>query len=375
MTEFDKLNLRVVPIQDPVKFNKLPNYNGYPVKWSDKDNYCSWEEREDVYPGVNDWYVIPPARSTFNEGGLEMGYWVLDIDNHEGDRYKEAVEFLRSCEIPASLTIRTPSGGLHIYYKAIVDDLPAPLGRNKELNLPIEIKVSTGVVAPNGRDRVVIKDLPVAYFTITEDNPISKIAKIKQQRKHLAKKETDPDFDIEAEEFPDTEAGDRHNTLMAKATSLYARGCPPDKIQWWGIEFYRRTNRKEQPNEISNIVRDAMNYVDEGEADAEAELEEMVQEAEEDVQDTNVLSIEDIFPGAEELTGWDGVYAKGVFSDKEELKGYVKQELQSVPPADLPFVRGMLNPSKMREAWANAPHDTKVKYEMFKDSVKMLLQK
>lgn len=375
MTEFDKLNLRVVPIQDMEKFHKLPNYKGYPVKWSDPANYCDWEEREDVYPGVKDWYVIPPARSTFIENGIEVGYWVMDIDNHEGDNYKEAIKFLRSCNVPPSLTIRTPSGGLHIYYKALKEDLPAPLGRNKELDLPIEIKTSVGVVAPNGRDRVVIRDLPVAYFSITEDNPISKIAKLKQKRPRIAKKETDPNFPIEEEPFPDVGPGDRHNTLMATACSLYARGCPPEKIQEWGEEFYLRTGRKQQPNEISNIVRDAMNYIDEDEAEAEAELEELKQEAEEDAQDNNVLTFDDIFPGAEELTGWEAVKAKALFSDRDETKQYIKDELKNLPPEDLPFARGMLNPNKIRTAWAQAPQQTQEKYEDFKDSLKILMEK
>lgn len=375
MTEFDKLNLRVVPIQDPVKFHKLPNFNGYPVKWSDPANYCDWEEREDIYPGVQDWYVVPPARSTFFQDGMEIGYWVLDIDNHEGDRFKEAIAFLKTCNLPPSLTIRTPSGGLHIYYKALKEDLPAQLGRNKEVDLPIEIKVSTGVVAPNGRDRVIIRDLPVAYFTVTEDNPISKIAKLKTKRPRIAKKETDPNFPIEEEPFPEVGPGDRHNTLMATACSLYARGCPPEKIQEWGEEFYLRTGRKQQPNEIANIVRDAMNYIDEDEAEAEAELTELVQEAEEDAQDNNVLTFEDIFPGAEELTGWEAVKAKAIFSDRDEAKQYIKDELKNLPPEDLSFARGMLNPNKIRTTWSQASQQTQEKYEDFKDSLKILMEK
>ena len=377
MTEFDKLNLRVVPIENMEKFRKLPNYKGHPVKWSDPSNYCDWEEREDVYPGVKDWYVIPPARSTFIENGIEVGYWVMDIDNHEGDKYAEAIEFLRSCNIPPSLTIRTPSGGLHIYYKALKEDLPAPLGRNKELDLPIEIKTSVGVVAPNGRDRVVIRDLPVAYFSITEDNPISKIAKLKTKHPRIAKKETDPNFPIEEEPFPEVGPGDRHNTLMARACSLYARGCPPEKIQEWGEEFYLRTGRKQQPNEIANIVRDAMNYIDEDEAEAEAELTELVQEAEGDAQDNNVLTFEDIFPGAEGLTGWEAAFAEGVFEGYEELKQTIKKYLATVPKGDKAIVRPLITTdlNKMARAWSTIPGDKQVEYEWMKDTMEMLAEK
>ena len=365
MSEFDKLNLRVVPIQDPVKFNKLPNYKGHPISWSDPKTYCTWEEREDIYPDVNDWYVIPPARSTFFQDGIEIGYWVLDIDNHEGDKFEEAIKFLKTCNLPPSLTIRTPSGGLHIYYKSLKEELPAQLGRNKEVDLPIEIKVSTGVVAPNGRDRKIIKDLPVAYFTITEDNPISKIAKIKQKRIRLSKKETDPNFPIEDEPFPEVGPGDRHNTLMSTACSLYARGCPPEKIQEWGEEFYYRTGRKQQRNEISNIVRDAMKYVDETEDENEQILEELKEEAE----------APSPLDGAEELVGWDKVLALSVFSNKEETKNYIRKELQSVPPEDASFVRGMLSPDTMRNTWASASIETQAKYISFKDTLKNLLDK
>lgn len=374
MSEFDKLNLRVVPIQDMKMFNKLPNYNGQPVKWSDPKNYCDWEERDDVYPNVKDWYVIPPARSTFVENGVEVGYWVMDIDNHEGDKYNEAIEFLKSCELPPSLTIRTPSGGLHIYYKALKEDLPAPLGRSKEFNLPIEIKTSVGVVAPNGRDRIIERDLPVAYFTITEDNPIAKIAKLKTKKANIAKKETDPNFPIEEEPFPEVGPGDRHNTLMSTACSLYLRGCPPEKIQEWGEEFYLRTGRKQQPNEISNIVRDAMNYIDEDEAESEAELEELKQWAEEEEKQIKT-ELEQIFPGAVVLDGWEAVKAKAIFSDRDETKQYIKEELKNLPPEDLPFARGMLDPKKIRTTWANAPKKTQEKYEDFKDSLKILMEK
>lgn len=80
--------------------------------------------------------------------------------------------------------------------------------------------------------------------------------------------------------------------------------CPKHYSKWkkWGNPLEPDHTRKQQPNEIANIVRDAMNYIDEDEAEAEAELTELVQEAEEDAQDNNVLTFEDIFPGAEELT-------------------------------------------------------------------------
>lgn len=376
MTEFDKLNLMVVPIQDPVKFHKLPNYNGVPVKWSDPSTYCSWEEREDVYPGVKEWYIIPAARCKYRSPeGVDVSYYVIDVDNHEGDKFEEACKFLRSCNLPKSLTVRTPSGGIHKYYKCLSDYIPKAVNgvTINGVKLPIEIKSSVGVVAPNGRDRIIIDDSPVAMLMPDSNMLFSQLVHIKDNGPHLPRKETDPNFPIEEEPFPDSIPGDRHNTLMATACSLYARGCPPDKIQWWGEEFYRRTNRKEQPNEVSNIVRDAVRYVDDDEAVNEQLLVELKQEAEED--EAKQKTFEDIFPGAEELTGWEAVKAKALFSDRDETKQYIKDELKNLPPEDLPFARGMLNPNKIRTTWAQAPQQTQEKYEDFKDSLKILMEK
>lgn len=378
MTEFDKLNLMVVPIEDMEKFHKRPNYKGLPIKWSDPSTYCSWEEREDVYPGVQDWYIVPAARCKYRSPeGVDVSYYVIDVDNHEGDKFEEACKFLRSCNLPKSLTIRTPSGGIHKYYKCLSDYVPKAVNgvTINGVKLPIEIKSSVGVVAPNGRDRVIIDDSPVAMLMPDSNMLFSQLVHIKDNGPHPPRKETDPDFPIEEEPFPDSIPGDRHNTLMATACSLYARGCPPEKIQWWGEEFYRRTNRKQQPNEISNIVRDAIKYIDEDDAEAEQMLVELKQEAEEDAQDTNVLTFDDIFPGAEELTGWDAVFAKSVFSDKEETKQYIKDELKNIPPEDLPFARGMLSPKTIRNTWASTPYKKQLKYESFKDSLKILMKK
>lgn len=377
MTEFDKLNLMVVPIQDPVKFHKLPNYNGFPVKWSDPSTYCSWEEREDIYPGVQDWYIVPAARCKYRSPeGVDVSYYVIDVDNHEGDKFEEACKFLRSCNLPKSLTVRTPSGGIHKYYKCLSDYIPKAVNgvTINGVKLPIEIKSSVGVVAPNGRDRIIIDDSPVAMLMPDSNMLFSQLVHIKDNGPHLPRKETDPDFPIEDEPFPDSIPGDRHNTLMATACSLYARGCPPEKIQWWGEEFYRRTNRKQQPNEISNIVRDAVRYVDDEEDVNEQLLVELKQEAEEEQKEIR-LELEDIFPGATVLDGWDAVLAKSVFSDKEETKQYIKEELKNIPPEDLPFARGMLSPNKMRETWASTPYEKQLKYESFKDSLKILMKK
>lgn len=389
MDYFEKANLLVVPVQVPeyrgtkIKYpNYSPNYKPgnkpFPLGWQGENskNWVSWEEREAFYPGVKDWFALGGlvTRGRYFRDGMEIGYGVIDVDNHgTPEKFQKTVEFLSSIGWDDTLIVQTPSGGRHYYFWCLADYLPNHTNGNE--NYSIEFKTRGGWLVPNGEDRIVISNRPIKRLSLTKDNPLSQIVSIKKKKAFVAKRPTNPNFPIEDEPFPEVGPGDRHNTLMATACSLYARGCPPEKIQEWGEEFYLRTNRKQQPNEIKNIVRDAIKYIDEDDTEAEQMLVELKREAEEDAQDNNVLTFDDIFPGAEELTGWEAVKTKAVFSDREETKQYIKDELKNLPPEDLPFVRGMLNPNKIRTTWASTPYEKQLKHESFKDSLKILMEK
>ena len=406
MNEFDKLNLMVVPIQDPVRFHKLPNYNGVPIKWSDSSNYCSWEEREDIYPGVKEWYIIPATRCKYRgPEGIDICYYVIDVDNHEGDKFKEACEFLRSCNLPPSLTIRTPSGGIHKYYRCLSDFIPKAVNgiTINGTKLPIEIKSSVGVVAPNGRDRVIIDDVPVAMMMPDSSSLFAKLVDIKPPKDYGPRKPSDPEFPIELEEFPDVISGERHNTLMAKATSLYARGCPPEKIIQWGKEFYLRSNRREQANEISNIVRDAVKYVDceiERNATYVAELQSAYNQPTNNAPishvevprndftlgDDNFTTLDtntpqkgshcftDIFPNFEPLEGYEKLYGQAIFATDDGVKQLLRESLSHLPKEDIPLVRPLLttNINVMYQNWLTLPVEKQRQYLYLKDTIKLL---
>lgn len=365
MTEFDKLNLMVVPIFK--EGSKIPG-----VEWTDRSTWCSWEEKEDVYPNAKAWYVLPSHLATYYINGVEVGYYVIDVDNHAGDKFKEAVEFLKKCGIPRSLTVRTPSGGLHIYYWAPVDSIPQQVVKNNPTGLPIEIKTKTGVVAPNGKDRVVEIDEPVAYLTATSNSLFSQVAKVKPTKQfRVRRKPVNPNYILPPPlALPESQ---RHDTMIKEAKRLQDDGCPDEKI----IEWLKATrelspgSRRITDREIDDMVDWEGSGVEYNYDDVDKLLEDALKQEAEAPKKT----FADIFPEAEELTGWDAVFAKSVFVDKEETKKYIKEELKNVPKEDLPFVRDMLDPNKIRTAWASAPYETQVKYEMFKDSLKNLLQK
>lgn len=381
MNNFEKLNLLVVPVQaseykgERVKY---PNYSKYyrpgmeprRICWQadHSENWVSWEEREDFYPGVENWFALGGiiTRGKYFKDGIEIGYGVIDVDNHgDKEKFDKTVAFLSSIGWDDTLIVQTPSGGRHYYFWCLADYLPNHSNGCEEY--AIEFKTKGGWLVPNGKDRIIISDKPVKRLSLTKDSPLAKLASIKREQKFPQRRPTNPDFDIESVEIPSISAGDRHNTLLSMCMSLYHKGCPPEKIIEWGEKFYEKNGRREQRNEISNAVRDAIKYIDSNPSDLELLLEE--------AKKPTPVKKQDPLEGAEELTGWDAVLAKSIFSDKTEVKKYISEELKNVSEEDKPFIRDMLTPSKMREAWAKAPYEKQIEYESFKDSVKNLLEK
>ena len=71
INNFTRLNFKVVPIQDPVKHKKIPNYDDHKICWGEEKNWCDWEEREDIYPNTQEWYVIPGGKVQYYDDGVE----------------------------------------------------------------------------------------------------------------------------------------------------------------------------------------------------------------------------------------------------------------------------------------------------------------
>lgn len=320
MDNFDKLNLKVCPIQDPVNFKKRPNIDGHLLRWGEEDCWCDWEERDTVYPDVQDWYVLPGGKAQYREDGLEWGYYILDIDRghaepgtpqaeEEERRYKWSIHILKDVwKIPESLMVRSASGGLHIYYKALPELLPRQCTAVVDgKQTAIEIKVNTGWVAPNGRSRQIIRDLPVAIFYPNGDDEFGKAVKL-QPKKYAAKEYVeDPTFDISTYEIPETGEGDRHLTLLKCALELRSYGCPYDSYYQWATEFFDKNGRQPQQHEIENAWEDNRTVVP----------PTIIERNEEDLEELKA-DLEDPLAGAIELTGKEAIEAQAVFATEEE---------------------------------------------------------
>ena len=89
-----------------------------------------------------------------------------------------------------------------------------------------------------------------------------------------------------------------------------------------------------------------------------------------------VEKLDEIIPSATELTGWEGVYAKVIFSNKEEALSLIAAEMESTPDLDVDFVADLYSAQTMeelRKVWAKGTTPLQEKYVYLKDSMKFIL--
>lgn len=88
--------------------------------------------------------------------------------------------------------------------------------------------------------------------------------------------------------------------------------------------------------------------------------------------------IEKAIPGATPLTGWEAIYAQAQFSTKEELYALVSDECAKWAdkyPEDCKFLCAMYADSieELKKAWVTGTVEQQLRYELLKDTMKMLL--
>lgn len=307
MDNFAKEDFMVVPIQDG---SKIPNYHGYPIKWGDQKNWVSWQEREDFYPNCADWYVIPPLYAKYNKGCMEVGFYVIDVDNHDGDKFEEAEKEIESWGLPKTLVVRTKSGGKHYYFWTFADALPRVRNDRKDGGLPIEIKVHTGWVAPNGRDRIIEEDNPIAPLHVVAGTKFGDFASYKKEYKgRRQRKPVDPNFKLP--DIPSYPESTRHDSIIRDVKRLQDDGCPPELVEEYIDKVIENSpgSRRIDDREIKNII------------DWEGSTERLqVLVERNNKQDLEELKaeLEDPLAGAVELEGRERIEALAVFATEEE---------------------------------------------------------
>jgi virulence-associated protein E/bifunctional DNA primase/polymerase-like protein len=135
-------------IHFPQAFPLLPDTKRPAVKWSDP---ATCGPTETAPAGVR--YGLPT--------GPRNGVWVLDVDRKPGqpDGLISLVTHAASREpLPDTYTVRTPSGGLHLYFRW---DDARPVGNPVGVLPGVDVRGDRGYVCAGG-DYVVVLDAPLA---------------------------------------------------------------------------------------------------------------------------------------------------------------------------------------------------------------------
>lgn len=83
-----------------------------------------------------------------------------------------------------------------------------------------------------------------------------------------------------------------------------------------------------------------------------------------------------ILAGATEVTGWEGVFAKALFSTKDEAYDLVGAEMENTPDEDIDFVADLYsakNIDELRKVWTGSTRSVQEKYIYLKETMKLIL--
>jgi hypothetical protein len=104
--ETAKQGVKIFPI-NPVTKKPYPNFSGWP------------ELATNDLKSIREWWIIRPEAMIGALTGEPNGFFVLDIDVGDGKQGLKSLAALERVygELPATMVVRTPSGGLHFYFQ------------------------------------------------------------------------------------------------------------------------------------------------------------------------------------------------------------------------------------------------------------------
>ena len=171
--------------------------------------------------------------------GSASGIAVIDIDNHNGvDGLGNLKEFLEMYDItlPKTQVIKTPSGGLHYYFKLDEKYNDTQFIQNHSQLEGVDFQThGRYVVAPpsqiNGKYYEVVRDveiaeLPEKWLEMFTDKTIQKKNK-KRERKWTA--------DLLGDILQGSGEGSRNNWMTQQIGRLFATGLDHEEVKTWAL--------------------------------------------------------------------------------------------------------------------------------------------
>lgn len=182
---------------------------------------------------------------SFSNLGIFCGpvnhFWVLDIDNKEGE------EFVKSLDLPKTLTVKTPRG-YHLYW-AWNDVLKTKIKAREG----IDIKANGYIVGVgsniNGFEYEVVRRLPIATF------PKEKLSQLYAQEK------TNGEIKCWWEDaLNGVDTGNRNATAAKLAGYLFAKAIPKEMVLSMMAEWDKKNKPPLGQDEIKTVIQSIFRY-------------------------------------------------------------------------------------------------------------------
>jgi Bifunctional DNA primase/polymerase, N-terminal. len=155
--------------------DELQNLLSFAWKGSKKNRWTSdkWGDDKNCRP-LEDSKAPANALLTGKRQLDKTGRWkLIAVDLDHKDNWGEVIAIYKALELPPSLTVRTPSGGYHIFFW-IQKDIPAQNinddrhCRNFELKGDMSNITAPGSVFDDGAAYIIVRDVPIARLLAGE---------------------------------------------------------------------------------------------------------------------------------------------------------------------------------------------------------------
>lgn len=147
---------------------ELNNLLSFAWAGTKKDRYTrdKWSDNKNCRP-LGESKASANALLTGNRQLDESRRWkLIAVDLDKKDNWEQVIETYKALDLPPSLTVRTPSGGFHIFFW-IAKDIPAQNinddrhCKNFELKGDMSNITAPGSVFDDGAAYIVVRDVPI----------------------------------------------------------------------------------------------------------------------------------------------------------------------------------------------------------------------
>lgn len=220
------------------------NVRVFPLKYNSKGEQIlhSWKEEATIdIKKIEKWFIDKDYNIGICTGD---GLAVIDVDVKQSLKGKELIERFAD-DFPKTYTVRTPSGGFHLYYK-----VDRPIKNRVRIYDEIDVRGDNGYVVGEG------SSIDQKYY-VSNNKEIA----VANDFVYQFLEATDQMKQVQATSFEKIDEGQRNDFLFRMGCSMQAKGFDDETIcNALNIENQKKCNPPLEEKEIDTIYRSVIKY-------------------------------------------------------------------------------------------------------------------